>query len=110
MYYIQLILLGGTPRNAWAKRNNLNTPAFGEIFPATSLIVVISEHQTLARRSPCSAPRLNGPLLTAISYSIISPVATGLGWLAFFLTYYTQKYLFTWVVSPFALDKSLPPA
>src|SRR5690349_21157470 len=71
MYYIQLILLGGTPRNAWAKRNNLNTPAFGEIFPATSLIVVISEHQTLARRSPYSAPRLTGPLRTAISYSII---------------------------------------
>ncbi len=41
IYYIQLILLGGTPRNAYHKRNNMQTPSWGLTFPGTTLVAII---------------------------------------------------------------------
>lgn len=45
LYYVQLILLGGTPRNAYKKRYNMSTPSWGLTFPATTLLAVMSESE-----------------------------------------------------------------
>lgn len=43
LYYVQLILLGGTPRNAYHKRNNMQTPSWGLTFPGTTLVAIIGK-------------------------------------------------------------------
>jgi hypothetical protein len=74
MYYVKITLLGSTPRSVYNIKYSPRTCNWGTLFPATTLLVVIT-----------------------LGYSIISPVINGLSCAAFFLFYMLYKYLFTWV-------------
>jgi len=74
LYYVKTILTGSTPRSVYAIKYSPRTTAWGTVFPATTLLVVIT-----------------------LGYSIISPIINGLALAAFLLFYFLYKYLFTWV-------------
>ena len=74
MYYVKITLLGSTPRSVYNIKYSPRTSNWGTLFPATTLLVVIT-----------------------LGYSIISPIINGLAFAAFFLFYMLYKYLFTWV-------------
>ena len=74
LYYVKITLLGSTPRSVYRIKYSPQTSNWGTLFPATTLLVVIT-----------------------LAYSIISPVINGLAFAAFFLFYMLYKYLFTWV-------------
>lgn len=48
VYCVKLILLGGTPRSVYGLRYQMQTTQWGTTFPATTLIVVISESGQLS--------------------------------------------------------------
>ncbi|KAI0676509.1 DUF221-domain-containing protein [Trametes maxima] len=73
LYYVKLFILGSTPRSIYAIKYTLRSVSWGTLFPAITLLVVIT-----------------------IAYSIISPVINGLATLTFFLFYHLYKYLFLW--------------
>ncbi|KAI0642619.1 DUF221-domain-containing protein [Trametes meyenii] len=73
LYYVKLFILGSTPRSIYAIKYTLRSVSWGTLFPAITLLVVIT-----------------------IAYSIISPVINGLAMLTFFLFYHLYKYLFLW--------------
>jgi hypothetical protein len=74
LYYVKITLLGSTPRSVYNIKYSPRTSNWGTLFPATTLLVVIT-----------------------LGYSIISPIINGLAFVAFFLFYMLYKYLFTWV-------------
>ncbi|KAF8267559.1 DUF221-domain-containing protein [Lactarius quietus] len=74
LYYVKITLLGSTPRSVYNIKYSPRTSNWGTLFPATTLLVVIT-----------------------LGYSIISPIINGLAFAAFFLFYMLYKYLFTWV-------------
>ena len=43
IYYISIILLGGTPRSIYSSKYSLRTPDWGTMFPGATIIGVISE-------------------------------------------------------------------
>ncbi|KAH8113941.1 DUF221-domain-containing protein [Phellopilus nigrolimitatus] len=71
LYYVKLFILGSTPRSLYKIKYTLRDINWGTLFPATTLIAVIS-----------------------IAYSVISPIINGLAVLTFFLFYQMWKYLF----------------
>ncbi|KAL5521544.1 PHM7_2 [Sanghuangporus sanghuang] len=71
IYYAKLFILGSTPRSVYNIKYTLRNVKWGTLFPATTLIVVIS-----------------------ITYSVISPIINGLACVTFFLFYQLYKYLF----------------
>lgn len=74
IYYIKIVLLGGTPRKVFALRNNMDSVKFGTAFPKMTLLTVIG-----------------------LAYSIIAPVMCGFVMLTFALFWFVYKYLFLWV-------------
>lgn len=73
LYYVKLFILGSTPRSIYSIKYTLRNVTWGTLFPATTLLVVIT-----------------------LAYSIISPVINGLAFASFFLLYQLWKYLFLW--------------
>ncbi|OCH87240.1 DUF221-domain-containing protein [Obba rivulosa] len=73
LYYVKLFILGSTPRSIYKIQYTLRSVNWGTLFPTVTLLVVIT-----------------------LSYSIISPIINGLGFLTFFLFYFVWKYLFLW--------------
>ncbi|EJD05444.1 DUF221-domain-containing protein [Fomitiporia mediterranea MF3/22] len=71
IYYAKLFILGSTPRSVYNIRYTLRNVSWGTLFPATTLIVVIT-----------------------VTYSVISPIINGLACATFFLFYQLYKYLF----------------
>ncbi|KZT25738.1 DUF221-domain-containing protein [Neolentinus lepideus HHB14362 ss-1] len=74
MYYVKLFLMGSTPRSVYKIKYVGRSVAWGTLFPATTLLVVV-----------------------ALAYMIIAPIINGLTCAAFFLFYLLYKYLFLWV-------------
>lgn len=60
LYYVKVILLGGTPRNLYKVRYTMEDVQFGQLFPAQLLLVVI-----------------------ALAYSTIAPLVCGFATLTF---------------------------
>ena len=60
LYYVKVILLGGTPRNLYKVRYTMEDVKFGQLFPAQLLLVVI-----------------------ALAYSTIAPLVCGFATLTF---------------------------
>ncbi|WVN89028.1 uncharacterized protein L203_104244 [Cryptococcus depauperatus CBS 7841] len=75
LYYVQIILLGGTPRSVFTSRYNLNTPDWGETFPRITVYAVIM-----------------------LAYCVISPIINGFGAAFFLFATLVYKYLFIWVI------------
>jgi len=71
LYYVKLFILGSTPRSVYTIKHSLRNVQWGTLFPATTLVVVIT-----------------------LAYSIISPIINGLAVATFFLFYELWKYLF----------------
>lgn len=73
LYYVKLFILGSTPRSIYKIKYTLRNVSWGTLWPATTLLVVIS-----------------------LAYSIISPIINGLTCFSFFLFYHLWKYEFLW--------------
>ncbi|THH28353.1 hypothetical protein EUX98_g5835 [Antrodiella citrinella] len=73
LYYVKLILLGGTPRSVYNIRYTGRKVAWGTLFPSTTLLVAIT-----------------------LAYSIISPIINGLACATFIGFFFLWKYLFLW--------------
>ncbi|KAK7677350.1 hypothetical protein QCA50_019680 [Cerrena zonata] len=73
LYYVKLFILGSTPRSIYGIKYTGRSVAWGTLWPATTLLVVIT-----------------------LAYSIISPIINGLACATFFLFYQLWKYLFLW--------------
>jgi len=73
VYYVKLFLLGSTPRSVYGIKNTMRSVQWGTLFPATTLIMVIT-----------------------LVYSVIQPIIVGLSCGIFFLLYQLWKYLFTY--------------
>lgn len=43
IYYVKAFILGSTPRKFWHLRNDMDTVAWGTLFPSITLLTVISE-------------------------------------------------------------------
>ncbi|KAH8116005.1 DUF221-domain-containing protein [Phellopilus nigrolimitatus] len=71
IYYVKLFLMGSTPRSVYSIKYTLRNVSWGTLFPATTLITVIT-----------------------ITYSVISPIINGLAFFTFLLFYLLYKYLF----------------
>jgi hypothetical protein len=41
LYYVKIILLGGTPRSMYSSKYSLRTPDWGTMFPSASIVAVI---------------------------------------------------------------------
>ncbi|WVQ78133.1 hypothetical protein IAT38_000214 [Cryptococcus sp. DSM 104549] len=75
LYYVKIILLGGSPRSVFTTRYKLNTPDWGQKFPGVTVYAVIM-----------------------IGYCVISPIINGFGAAFFVVATLVYKYLFIWVV------------
>lgn len=75
IYYVKVVVMGGTPRVVWKVEYAMGNMQFGEVFPAQILLVVI-----------------------AISYSTIAPLITGFAFVAFAILWFCYKYQFLWVL------------
>jgi hypothetical protein len=73
-YYIKITLFGSTPRSVYSIKYRPRTSKWGELFPSTTLLVVVT-----------------------FGYSVISPMINGFAFATFFLLYMLYKYLFIWV-------------
>ncbi|WWD10359.1 hypothetical protein V865_008494 [Kwoniella europaea PYCC6329] len=73
LYYVKIILFGGSPRSVYRSRYKLNTQKWGTTFPAITVYAVIM-----------------------IAYCIISPIINGFGAAFFLFAYLVYKYLFIW--------------
>ena len=123
IYYVELTLLGSTPRSVYNIRYTLRREEWGTLWPGVTLLVVISEYEVFYGCSmlmfflryffsfPFSAFFVNALFFvcsrdcphrlltwTALGYSIISPIINGLAMMTFFLFYMLYKYLFTYQV------------
>ncbi|KAL7422246.1 phosphate metabolism protein 7 [Cryptotrichosporon argae] len=76
LYYVRVILGGGTPRNFYKSRYRMPTNNWGTTFPGVTVYAVIM-----------------------ISYMVISPIINGFGACFFMLCYVVYKYLYIWVVN-----------
>lgn len=74
IYYVKLFILGSTPRSVYDIKYTPRKVAWGTLFPGITLLTVIT-----------------------LSYSIISPIISGLSFATFFLFYMLYKYLFLYV-------------
>lgn len=75
LHYVKLKLLGSTPRSIYNLKYGARSVAWGTLFPATTLLVVIG-----------------------LGYSVISPVINGLVCVCFVFFFMLYKYLFLWVL------------
>ncbi|OXG22073.1 hypothetical protein C366_00971 [Cryptococcus neoformans Tu401-1] len=75
LYYVRIILLGGSPRSVFTSRYRLNRPQFGETFPKITVYVVIM-----------------------IGYCVISPIINGFSAAFFVFATLVYKYLYIWVI------------
>ena len=73
-YYVQITLLGSSPREVYEIKYTPRMSDWGTLFPSMTLLVVIT-----------------------FGYSVISPIINGFAFVTFFLLYMLFKYLFTWV-------------
>nr|XP_019042928.1 hypothetical protein I302_08637 [Kwoniella bestiolae CBS 10118]OCF21858.1 hypothetical protein I302_08637 [Kwoniella bestiolae CBS 10118] len=73
LYYVKIVLFGGSPRSVYKSRYNLNTQNWGTTFPAITVYAVIM-----------------------IAYCIISPIINGFGAAFFLFAYLVYKYLLIW--------------
>lgn len=73
-YYIKITLFGSTPRSVYSIKYRPRTSKWGELFPSTTLLVVVT-----------------------FGYSVISPMINGFAFATFFLLYMLYKYLSIWV-------------
>ncbi|WWC85304.1 uncharacterized protein L201_000166 [Kwoniella dendrophila CBS 6074] len=73
LYYVKIILFGGSPRSVYKSRYNLNTQNWGTTFPGITVYAVIM-----------------------IAYCIISPIINGFGAAFFLFAYLVYKYLYIW--------------
>ncbi|KLT42385.1 DUF221-domain-containing protein [Cutaneotrichosporon oleaginosum] len=80
LYYVRVILGGGTPRRIFNSRYQLEEPEFGTEYPNVTVYANIM-----------------------ITYMIISPVINGFGACFCMLAYFVYKYLYMWVMD-------LPPS
>jgi hypothetical protein len=74
LYFIRIILGGGTPRSMFTSRYRLSKDQWGTIFPGITVYAVI-----------------------VTGYMVISPIINGFGASFFLLSAFAYKYLFTWV-------------
>ncbi|WFC96732.1 hypothetical protein MBRA1_003394 [Malassezia brasiliensis] len=74
MYYVKMKLLGSTPRTVWNLKNGLGAPAWGQLFPATLLIMII-----------------------VFGYMLLAPIVNGFAAVAMCLLYLAYRYLFLYV-------------
>ncbi|RXK37761.1 hypothetical protein M231_05010 [Tremella mesenterica] len=74
IYYVKIVLLGGSPRSVYKTRYTLHTTTWGTTFPGVTVYSVI-----------------------VIAYCVISPIINGFGALFFLLSALVYKYLFLWV-------------
>lgn len=74
LYYVKTTLLGSTPRKVWHLKNDMGAPAWGTLFPATLLIVVIF-----------------------LGYMILAPIMNGFASVGMFSLYLAYRYLFLYV-------------
>lgn len=95
IYYVKLIILGSTPRSVWGIKYQPGQVAWGTLFPNITLLVVISEF-TIHIQQFCGNANEALPL-SALGYSIISPIINGLACATFFAFYQLYKYLFLYV-------------
>lgn len=81
VYYVKKFLLGTTPRKLWHIENGMGGPAYGTLFPTTSLITIIG-----------------------IGYSIIAPISAGFVWVTFILYWILYRYnaIYVWDCNPVA--------
>ncbi|KAK8869970.1 hypothetical protein IAR55_000540 [Kwoniella newhampshirensis] len=75
IYYIKVILLGGSPRSVYNSRYQLSTVSWGTTFPSVTVYAVIM-----------------------IAYCVISPIINGFGACFFLFSGLVYKYLFIWVI------------
>ncbi|ODO06502.1 hypothetical protein L198_01735 [Cryptococcus wingfieldii CBS 7118] len=75
IYYVQVILLGGTPRSVYSTRYDLNHPQWGETFPGITVYAVMM-----------------------IAYCVISPVINGFGAAFFIFATMVYKFHYIWVI------------
>lgn len=90
IYYAKLFVLGSTPRSVYTIRYTLRDVSWGTLFPATTLLVVIS---TSSFTSVLFRSRTDNSV-SGVTYSVISPIINGLACVTFFLFYQLYKYLF----------------
>jgi len=74
LYFIRIVLGGGTPRSMFTSRYRLSKDQWGTIFPGITVYAVI-----------------------VTGYMVISPIINGFGACFFLLSAFAYKYLFTWV-------------
>ncbi|WWD15753.1 hypothetical protein CI109_100175 [Kwoniella shandongensis] len=75
IYYVKVILLGGSPRSVYNSRYQLSTVSWGTTFPGVTVYAVIM-----------------------IAYCVISPVINGFGACFFLFSTLVYKYQFIWVI------------
>lgn len=86
LYYVRVILGGGTPRSVFNSRYKLPSMQWGTSFPNITVYGVISKWQPPT------------PAHTAVfSYMMISPVINGFGAAFFALSFFIYKYLLLYV-------------
>ncbi|WVN85988.1 uncharacterized protein L203_101146 [Cryptococcus depauperatus CBS 7841] len=75
LYYVKIILQGGTPRSVYATRYILDSPCWGETFPGITVYAVMM-----------------------IAYCVISPIINGLGAAFFLFASVVYKFHYIWVI------------
>ncbi|ORY32218.1 hypothetical protein BCR39DRAFT_523325 [Naematelia encephala] len=75
LYYVRVILSGGTPRSVFRSRYRLRNNGWGSTFPGVTVYAVIM-----------------------IAYCVISPIINGFGACYFLLMALIYKYLYIWVL------------
>ncbi|WRT66942.1 uncharacterized protein IL334_003907 [Kwoniella shivajii] len=73
LYYVKIVLFGGSPRSVYRSKYKLNTQNWGTTFPGITVYAVIM-----------------------IAYMVISPIINGFGAAFFLFAYLVYKYLFIW--------------
>ncbi|OCF40137.1 hypothetical protein I317_06026, partial [Kwoniella heveanensis CBS 569] len=73
LYYVKIILFGGSPRSVYNSRYQLQTPNWGTTFPGVTVYAVIM-----------------------IAYCVISPIINGFGAAFFLFAGLVYKYMFIW--------------
>ncbi|WVF72428.1 hypothetical protein IAT40_007243 [Kwoniella sp. CBS 6097] len=73
LYYVKIILFGGSPRSVYNSRYQLQTPNWGTTFPGVTVYAVIM-----------------------IAYCVISPIINGFGAAFFLFAGLVYKYIFIW--------------
>ncbi|CAO1626253.1 unnamed protein product [Sympodiomycopsis kandeliae] len=74
IYYVKGFLLASTPRKSWHIHHDMGSPAWGTLFPAITLVTIIS-----------------------FGYMILAPLINGFAFVAFVLFFFLYKYTATYV-------------